>query len=133
MTFGYALIGLIIGFIIGVLVVRFGKTKLYSQQTLKASLENKNNELKEYHEELVNHFTRSAELLNSIVKDCYQLHKFMERSFHEFMSDVPIRSNPFKHHCFSESGNNQNPANLPPKDYSEGSSGLFCSIKEKKR
>lgn len=134
MTWEYALIGLIVGFIIGALLVRFGNTKLRNQQALQAELEKKNHELEEYRKELVSHFARSAELLDNMAQDYRQLYQHMAKSSHELMPDMPIQNNPFNYRLTeSESDNDQAPVNLPPKDYSEGASGLFSTIKEKRR
>ncbi|MGP1927505.1 MAG: Z-ring associated protein ZapG [Arsenophonus sp. NC-QC1-MAG3] len=124
MIWEYALIGLIVGFIIGALVVRFRNTKLHNQQTLQDELKKKNHELEEYHKELINHFAYSAELVDKMAKDYRQLYQHIVKSSHELMSDMPIQNNFFNYHL-TKLDNNQAHINLPPKDYSEGSSGLF--------
>ena len=63
MTWEYALIGLVVGIIIGAVAMRFGNRKLRQQQALQYELEKNKAELDEYREELVSHFARSAELL----------------------------------------------------------------------
>ncbi len=60
MTWEYALIGLVVGIIIGAVAMRFGNRKLRQQQALR-QLEKNKAELDEYREELVSHFARSAE------------------------------------------------------------------------
>lgn len=62
MTWEYALIGLVVGIIIGAVAMRFGNRKLRQQQALQYELEKNKAELDEYREELVSHFARSAEL-----------------------------------------------------------------------
>ncbi len=66
MTWEYALIGLVVGIIIGAVAMRFGNRKLRQQQALQYELEKNKAELDEYREELVSHFARSAELLDTI-------------------------------------------------------------------
>ncbi len=61
MTWEYALIGLVVGIIIGAVAMRFGNRKLRQQQALQFELEKNKAELEEYREELVSHFARSAE------------------------------------------------------------------------
>ena len=61
MTWEYALIGLVVGIIIGAVAMRFGNRKLRQQQALQYELEKNKAELDEYREELVSHFARSAE------------------------------------------------------------------------
>lgn len=63
MTWEYALIGLVVGIVIGAVAMRFGNRKLRQQQSLQYELEKNKAELEEYREELVSHFARSAELL----------------------------------------------------------------------
>jgi uncharacterized membrane-anchored protein YhcB (DUF1043 family) len=66
MTWEYALIGLVVGIIIGAVAMRFGNRKLRQQQALQYELEKNKAELEEYREELVSHFARSAELLDNM-------------------------------------------------------------------
>ncbi|MGP1956690.1 MAG: Z-ring associated protein ZapG [Arsenophonus sp. NC-PE1-MAG3] len=127
MIWEYALIGLIVGFIIGALVFRFGNAKLRNQQALQDELKKKNHELEKYRKELINHFACSTELLDKMAQDYRQLYQYMAKSSHELISDLPIQNN-FFNYRLSELDNNQAHINLPPKDYSEGSSGLFRSI-----
>ncbi|MGP1958440.1 MAG: Z-ring associated protein ZapG [Arsenophonus sp. NC-CH8-MAG3] len=127
MIWEYTLIGLIAGFIIGALVVRFGNTKLRNQKALQDALKKKNHELEEYRKELINHFACSAELLDNMAQDYRKLYQHMAKSSHELISDLPIQNN-FFNYRLTELDNNQANINLPPKDYSEGSSGLFRSI-----
>ncbi len=53
MTREYALIGLVVGIIIGAVAMRFGNRKLRQQQALQYELEKNKAELDEYREELV--------------------------------------------------------------------------------
>lgn len=134
MTWEYALIGLIVGFIIGTLVVRFGNTKLHNQQALQAELKKKNRELEEYRKELVSNFACNTKLLDNMAQDYWQLYQHIAKSSHELMPDIEIQNNPFKYQLTeSELNNDRAPMNLPPKDYSEASSGLFRSMKGGKR
>lgn len=55
MTWEYALIGLVVGIIIGAVAMRFGNRKLRQQQALQYELEKNKAELDEYREELVSH------------------------------------------------------------------------------
>ena len=51
MTWEYALIGLVVGIIIGAVAMRFGNRKLRQQQALQYELEKNKAELDEYREE----------------------------------------------------------------------------------
>ena len=103
MTWEYALIGLVVGIIIGAVAMRFGNRKLRQQQALQYELEKNKAELDEYREELVSHFARSAELL----------------------PELSAEANPFRNRLAeSEASNDQAPVQMP-RDYSEGASGLL--------
>ena len=80
MTWEYALIGLVVGIIIGAVAMRFGNRKLRQQQALQYELEKNKAELDEYREELVSHFARSAELLDTMAHDYRQLYQHMAKS-----------------------------------------------------
>ena len=60
MTWEYALIGLVVGIVIGAVAMRFGNRKLRQQQVLQNELEKSKTDLEEYRQELVGHFARSA-------------------------------------------------------------------------
>ncbi|PHM36108.1 Z-ring associated protein ZapG [Xenorhabdus innexi] len=134
MTWEYALIGLIVGFIIGALVVRFGSTKLRQQSAAQAELEKNRAELEEYRKELVSHFAHSAELLDNMARDYRQLYQHMAKSSNELMPDMPIQENPFNYRLNeSKNDTNQVVTDMPPRDYSEGASGLFRPAQEQKQ
>lgn len=80
MTWEYALIGLVVGIIIGAVAMRFGNRKLRQQQALQYELEKNKAELDEYREELVSHFARSAELLDTMAHDYRQLYQHMAKA-----------------------------------------------------
>ncbi len=80
MTWEYALIGLVVGIIIGAVAMRFGNRKLRQQQALQYELEKNKAELEEYREELVSHFARSAELLDNMAHDYRQLYQHMAKA-----------------------------------------------------
>lgn len=80
MTWEYALIGLVVGIIIGAVAMRFGNRKLRQQQALQYELEKNKAELEEYREELVSHFARSAELLDTMAHDYRQLYQHMAKA-----------------------------------------------------
>ncbi|CDG86427.1 DUF1043 family protein [Xenorhabdus bovienii] len=134
MTWEYALIGLVIGFIVGALAVRFGSSKLRQQNAAQAELEKNRAELEEYRKELVSHFAHSAELLDNMARDYRQLYQHMAKSSNELMPNMPIQDNPFNYRLTeSEADKSKVTANMPPRDYSEGASGLFRPIQDKKQ
>ncbi|AWH88395.1 Z-ring associated protein ZapG [Limnobaculum parvum] len=130
MTWEYALIaGLVVGLIIGALVMRFGNRKLRQQTALQQELNKNKAELEAYRQELVSHFSHSAELLEKMAQDYRQFQKHMIKSSTALLPDMATSDNPFSYINYkpvsSASEQEQLSANIPPRDYSEGASGLF--------
>ena len=96
MTWEYALIGLVVGVIIGAVAMRFGNRKLRQQQAMQYELEKNKAELEEYREELVNHFARSAELLDNMAHDYRQLYQHMAKSSSSLLPEMSAEDNPFR-------------------------------------
>ncbi|MBG0749558.1 putative cytochrome d ubiquinol oxidase subunit 3 [Pectobacterium carotovorum subsp. carotovorum PCCS1] len=106
--------------------MRFGNRKLRQQQVLQNELEKSKTELEDYRQELVGHFARSAELLDNMADDYRQLYQHMAKSSNNLLPNVPGQDNPFKYRLTeSEADNDQAPVNMPPRDYSDGASGLL--------
>lgn len=80
MTWEYALIGLVVGVVIGAVAMRFGNRKLRQQQVLQNELEKSKTDLEEYRQELVGHFARSAELLDNMARDYRQLYNIWRKA-----------------------------------------------------
>lgn len=126
MTWEYALIGLVVGIIIGAVAMRFGNRKLRQQQTLQHELEKSKGELDEYREELTSHFARSAELLDNMADDYRQLYQHMAKSSNSLLPDQRREDNPFRYRLTEpEADNAQIPAEMQPLDYPESTSGLL--------
>ncbi|SQI43263.1 Putative cytochrome d ubiquinol oxidase subunit 3 [Leminorella richardii] len=129
MTWEYALIiGLVAGLIIGALAMRFGNRKLRQQTALQQELDKSKAELETYRQELVNHFSHSAELLEKMAQDYRQFHKHMVKSSSTLLPDMAT-SNPFSYLNFKPEASGhedtRSDTDHPPRDYSEGASGLF--------
>ncbi|MCD1124934.1 DUF1043 family protein [Jinshanibacter sp. LJY008] len=132
MTWEYALIaGLVVGLIIGALAMRFGNRKLRQQTALQQELNKNKAELEAYRQELVSHFSHSAELLEKMAQDYRQFQKHMIKSSTALLPDMATSDNPFSYINYkpvsSASEQDQLSADIPPRDYSEGASGLFRS------
>ncbi|MTH45649.1 Z-ring associated protein ZapG [Intestinirhabdus alba] len=127
MTWEYALIGLIVGIIIGAVAMRFGNRKLRQQQALQYELEKNKKELEDYRNELVSHFAHSAQLLDNMADDYRQLYQHMAKSSSSLLPEMTAETNPFRNRLAeSEASNDQAPVQMP-RDYSEGASGLLRS------
>jgi len=125
MTWEYALIGLVVGIIIGAVGMRFGNRKLRHPQALQYELEKNKAELEEYREELTGHFARSAELLDNMAHAYRQLYQHMAKSSSQLLPEMSAEDNPFRNRLAeSEAGNDQAPVQMP-RDYSDSASGLL--------
>ncbi|WP_127959984.1 Z-ring associated protein ZapG [Serratia microhaemolytica] len=123
MTWEYALIGLIVGIVIGAIAMRFGNSKLRQQQALQNELDKSKAELEAYRQELVGHFARSAKLLDNMARDYRQLYQHMAKTSNDLLPNLPVQDNPFRYRL-TEADNDQVPVEMP-RDYSEGASGLL--------
>ncbi|TCV98780.1 Z-ring associated protein ZapG [Biostraticola tofi] len=133
MTWEYALIGLVVGIIIGALAMRFGNRKLRQQQTLQKELDTSKAELDQYRKELTGHFARSAELLDNMADDYRQLYQHMAKSSNNLLPDVPGEQNPFRYRLTeAEADNDQIPVEMQPRDYPESASGLLRTPQSRK-
>lgn len=125
MTWEYALIGLVVGIIIGAVAMRFGNKKLREQRSLQYELEKSKAELADYREELTNHFAHSAELLDNMARDYRQLYQHMAKGSNDLLPDLPGEKNPFAYQLTeSEADNDQVPVQMPC-DYPDSAYGLL--------
>ena len=121
-----ASIGLIIGMLIGYLIVRFTKGSIKHQMQTKTELKNVKAQLEEQNVQLEKHFAESAELFKTLIGDYQKLYRHYAHS-----SDTLLGKNPkglFTQQLVTAA---DKPQEEPPRDYSEGSSGLFKPNEEK--
>lgn len=125
MTWEYAMMGLVVGFIIGALVIRFGNKKFRQQHSMQCQLEKTKAELDDYREELTNHFARSAKLLDNMARDYRQLYQHMAKGSNTLMSNFSGEKKPFDWQLTeAEADNDQAPVQIP-RDYSDNPSELL--------
>lgn len=121
-----ASIGLIIGMLIGYLIVRFTKGSIKHQMQTKTELKNVKAQLEAQNVQLEKHFAESAELFKTLIGDYQKLYRHYAHS-----SDTLLGKNPkglFTQQLITAA---DKPQEEPPRDYSEGSSGLFKPNEEK--
>ena len=121
-----ASIGLIIGMFIGYLIVRFTKGSIKHQMQTKTELKNVKTQLEAQNVQLEKHFAESAELFKTLIGDYQKLYRHYAHS-----SDTLLGKNPkglFTQQLVTAV---DKPQEEPPRDYSEGSSGLFKPNEEK--
>ena len=121
-----ASIGLIIGMLIGYLIVRFTKGSIKHQMQTKTELKNVKAQLEAQNVQLEKHFAESAELFKTLIGDYQKLYRHYAHS-----SDTLLGKNLkglFTQQLVTAA---DKPQEEPPRDYSEGSSGLFKPNEEK--
>lgn len=125
----YILIGAVLGFILGRL------TKGSSKQTeIKTELDKTKSELDQYKQELVDHFSSSAELLENIFRDYNSLCQKMAKTSSELFPNQNENENPFAKRLTHSLTNEVQAESIElqeaPRDYSETSSGLLKTEEE---
>lgn len=84
-------IGIFIGFIATWLMMRDNS----QHKDVKKALEKSQNELEQYRQGLVDHFSESADLLDNISRDYNKLYQRMAKASSELMQHQPEQDNPF--------------------------------------
>ncbi|WP_233117397.1 YhcB family protein [Aggregatibacter actinomycetemcomitans] len=125
-----ALIGLVIGFIIGYFLLRITKESAKKQVKTEAELRVAKEQLESQKQQLEKHFAESADLLKSFAQDYQKLYQHFAQSSTRLLPELNDNSL-FQHDLLDDKDNPMNSQNTDdqPKDYSEGSSGLFKAEK----
>lgn len=115
-------IGLIIGLILGYGVLRLTKDSVKKQAQTENALKATSQQLAEQQAQLEKHFAESAELFKTLIGDYQKLYRHYATT-----SDALLGKNSPKG-LFTQqlvTANVENKPNEAPRDYSEGSSGIF--------
>ena len=120
-----ALIGLVLGFIIGYFLLRLTKESAKKQVKTEAELRVAKEQLESQKQQLEKHFAESADLLKSLAQDYQKLYQHLARSSTQLLPE--LNDSTLFQHSLPDEKVNVSPSKTedPPKDYSEGSSGLF--------
>lgn len=155
MAWEYALIiGIVVGIVLGVIIIRLSGGGA-QQKALQEELNKTKAELEQYRSGITEHFKKSSVLLNNMVKEYSQLYNHFSQTSHELSADSEAAPNPFDFRIVDATSNrieqdgdeeetalvDQETAALedvavekneeakteeePPRDYSEGASGLL--------
>lgn len=125
-----AIIGFLAGILLTVIALRFTNKSVQEQKSLKKEIEKSKYELEQFRQELVDHFARSADLLDSVAKDYSKLYDHMAKTSSELMPNLPAQDNPFAQRItHNHSAHTHSPdvaaVDEPPRDYANGATGLF--------
>lgn len=131
MPWMYALIGLVIGLIIGFAISRFMTPEYNKQKLVQKELDGAKFELEQQRQELTDHFSQTAEMLDILGKDYTKLYQHMAKTSSELLPNVPEQDNPFVKKITQQNPEPQveteanEDSNSQPKDYANGATGLL--------
>ncbi|WP_373100137.1 MULTISPECIES: YhcB family protein [Pasteurellaceae] len=127
-----ALIGLVVGVIIGYLLLRLTKGSVKKQVKTEAELQQVKNELGTQKQQLEKHFAESAELLKTLAQDYQKLYRHLASSSTAMLPELADKAlftqNLIVHNNEPDEHTAQN-KDGQPRDYSEGSSGILKAEK----
>ncbi|MGR5287271.1 Z-ring associated protein ZapG [Vibrio maritimus] len=129
----YAIVGLLVGAILGIVISRLTTPQYKKQKTLQKDLESAKFALEQQRQELSDHFAQTAEMLDTLGKDYTKLYQHMAKTSTELMPNLPEQDNPFvkkiaEHNVEVIDANDS--ADQPPKDYVNGATGLLREEKK---
>lgn len=135
MPWMYAIVGLLVGLVVGVVVSRLTTPEYKKQKNIKKELDAAKYELEQQRQELIDHFSQTAELLDTLGKDYSKLYQHMAKTSSELLPNLPAQDNPFDKLPLAAKENEDNPSAADalteqPKDYANGATGLFNDQKK---
>ncbi|MGF1697693.1 DUF1043 family protein [Vibrio lamellibrachiae] len=131
----YAVVGLLIGTVLGVIFGRFTTPEYKKQKSVQKDLDTAKFALEQQKQELTDYFAQSAEMLDTLGKDYTKLYQHMAKTSAELLPNQPEQDNPFTKQITLQANEEStvetiNTADQAPKDYAKGPTGLFTD-KEK--
>lgn len=132
----YAIVGLLVGVVVGIIIARLTTPQYKSQKSLHKDLQTAKFELEQQRQELADHFSQTAEMLDALGKDYTKLYQHMAKTSVDLLPNMPEQDNPFEK---TMAQHNQTDKSLvvdeeghalPPKDYASGATGLLKDEKK---
>ena len=132
MAFLYAAIGLFAGLIIGVIVARLMTPEYKKHKQLQKELEASKFELEQHRQELSDHFSNAAEMLDTLGKSYTKLYQHMAQTSSELLPNISQQDSPFITQSTEQTQESiaEEITDVQPKDYANGATGL---LKEQKK
>lgn len=130
----YALVGLLVGLVLGVALSRLTTPSYKKQKSVQKDLESAKFELEQQKQDLTDHFAQTADMLDSLGKEYTKLYQHMAKTSTELLPNIPDQDNPFVKKIAHQQGTDSDevsqtadiqPLNEAPKDYASGSTGLL--------
>ncbi len=138
MPWMYAIIGFLVGAVVGVIISRLSSPGYKKNKTVHDELKSAKFELEQLRQELVDHFSETEETLDTFGKVYTKLYKQMAKRSSEMLPNLPEQDNPFdkkvtldisedvtEEKTEAETQDKQEPSEIqePPRDYAPGASG----------
>lgn len=123
----YAVVGLLVGIVLGVIISRLTTPQYKQQKNIKKELEESKFTLEQQRQELADHFAQTAEMLDVLGKDYTKLYQHMAKTSSELLPNQPEQDNPFVKKITQQSNDDEQTSkvNEQPKDYANGATGLL--------
>ncbi len=125
----YAIVGLLVGLVAGIVISRLTTPQYKAQKSLKKDLDTAKYALEQQRQELSDHFAQAAEMLDTLGKDYTKLYQHMSKTSIELLPNIPEQDNPFikqiAQQKADEAPNTKSALEQAPKDYAKGATGLF--------
>ncbi|MBD1577214.1 MULTISPECIES: Z-ring associated protein ZapG [Vibrio] len=132
MDFLYAAIGLLAGLIIGIIIARLMTPEYKKHKQLQKELEAAKFELEQHRQELSDHFSSAADMLDTLGKSYTKLYQHMAQTSTDLLPNVPQQDSPFISQSTEETSDTKADeiSDVQPKDYANGATGV---LKEQKK
>lgn len=128
----YAIVGLLVGCVVGVIVSRITTPQYKNQKNLQKELDGAKFALEQQRQELMDHFSQTADMLDTIGKDYTKLYQHLAKTSSELVPNISEQDNPFTKTVeknnkltHNEQDDDESNGDSPPKDYANGATGLL--------
>ncbi|GAM62642.1 cytochrome d ubiquinol oxidase [Vibrio ishigakensis] len=122
----YAIIGLFAGIIIGIIISRITTPQYQKQKELQKELETSKFELEQQRQDLNDHFSETANMLDNLGKEYRKLYEHMAKTSNDLLPNLPEQDNPFAKRIEAKQDDTSKPdADAQPKDYANGATGML--------
>ena len=119
-----AIIGLIVGFVLGYIVLRLTKGSVKKQVATETELKQVKTELDNQKQQLEKHFSESAELLKTLAQDYQKLYQHLATGSSTLLPELANKAL-FTQQSIADKTETTSNNEDQPRDYSEGSSGIL--------
>lgn len=124
-----AIVGLVVGFVLCYLLLRLTKGSIKKQVKTETELKKLQTQLAEKNTQLEQHFSQSAELLKKMAEDYQALYQHLAQSSLALVPQTE-ENKIFENPLISDNSQEViTDSEHQPRDYSEGSSGIFKAEK----